>query len=80
MSPGDTALGSPVNGETGQGFDPHTRSSCGTDSFFFFFSLSLSLSKLKIAPPSCKGPSDALILGVDRCNDVDATMAFGTMS
>ena len=48
--------------------------------FFFFFSLSLSLSKLKIASPSCKGPSDALILGVDRCNDVDATMAFGTMS
>ena len=47
--------------------------------FFFFFSLSLSLSlsKLKIASPSCKGPSDALILGVDRCNDVDATMAFG---
>ena len=39
MSPGDTALGSSVNGETGQGFDPHTRSSWGTDSFFFPFSL-----------------------------------------
>ncbi|CAP97805.1 hypothetical protein PCH_Pc22g05170 [Penicillium rubens Wisconsin 54-1255] len=30
-----------------------------------------------LIPGVVGGPSDALILGVDRCNDVDATMAFG---